>query len=585
MLYPDRPGGEQRYITANGSNLSLSPNIVTVTAHDDSQVGRYFTFDQDYVNASFLTSAGYRASSIISDHSKLDLNTGGRGYMMDQRDWRDVEMTAYVKALSSDDEEIEFIVRGGMHTSGNPCEGCGYIVGIHYTNGSFRIKKERYHPAKALNPWISSGAGRLDHWVGVKLVTVNRLLSGKHCVSIEVWIDANNTNSWVKRYSMVDDGFTLCVTGNSCNGSGTCQIINWGGPLATYSINNNSAVSIAKCSIREINYDGSFGSTPPPPPPTGGPSPTPPPPDIPEPITKLNIAPGAIVASGNDGNVPANTYDNNLDTRWSSSPNPQWISYDLGAVKRVGSVGIHWYRPVIADPPPPPPPSPPPGSPPPSPPSPPGSLIENKVRMFYPRIGNVQTFFFSSSTEARSQYISEHSKCFVNLEVTAYMNISGVSDMGEEVSIKVRGGCHGCNDDDCGKCYIMGVGYDGSVNAQWEEPHPSNHPYSIHEKSGNFSTGGDMIGRWFGIKAICYLAGNHDHLEVWLDTDGLNAFGEPMNSWRKFWQLDVDEYTGICPAPSNCDRRYVTFFRMDKVEGNEEDAVDLRFATCREISV
>ncbi len=583
MLYPERPGGEQRYITSNGSNL-FTYNI-PVNAQDDSQVGRFFSFDSPTVQGVFLTSAGYRQSNVILDHSKLDLNTGGRGYMMDARDWRDVEYTTYVKVASSEDNEFTLSVRGGQHDNARACEYASYKAAFHYTRGIFRIRKERYLDGFANAGDTITTAGPLDHWVGVKFVVVNRLIGGKHCVLLEVWIDANATNSWIKRGSWLDDGNDLCVTGTSCSGE-SCQIINWGGPMAIYEI-RSTGVSIAKCSIREINYDGSFGSTPPPPPPTGQPPALPPSPEPDNPSGKFNIPGGNVTASGNDGNVPANTVDNRTDTRWAASPLPSWITYDLGTIRRVSSVGVHWYRPFIPDPPSPPPPSPPPGSPPPSPPSPPGSLIENGVRMFYPRVGAVKTFVFSSSTAGRSQYVATLDHCFVNSETTAYLNISDVENMGEEVSIKVRGGCHGCNDDDCGKCYIMGVGYDGSVNAQYEEPHPSNHPYGIHEDSGNFSTGGDMIGRWFGIKAICYKnpGANSDHLEVWLDTDGLNAFGQPMNSWRKFWELNVTEFTGICPAPSNCDRRFLTFFRMDEVSGNEEDAVDLRFATCREITV
>src|SRR5207245_9528112 len=46
------------------------------------------------------------------------------------------------------------------------------------------------------------------------------------------------------------------------------------------------------------------------------------------------------VASGNDGNIPQNTLDNNLTTRWSASGDGQWIRYDLGAVMAVGPVNI-----------------------------------------------------------------------------------------------------------------------------------------------------------------------------------------------------------------------------------------------------
>src|SRR5438034_8217740 len=49
-------------------------------------------------------------------------------------------------------------------------------------------------------------------------------------------------------------------------------------------------------------------------------------------LTPLPVA--SVVASGDDGNIPQNTLDNNLATRWSASGDGQWIRYDLGAVMR-----------------------------------------------------------------------------------------------------------------------------------------------------------------------------------------------------------------------------------------------------------
>jgi len=48
--------------------------------------------------------------------------------------------------------------------------------------------------------------------------------------------------------------------------------------------------------------------------------------------------------SGNDGNGPANTIDNNLNTRWSSTGNNQWIAFDLGQALPIGSIGIAFYK-------------------------------------------------------------------------------------------------------------------------------------------------------------------------------------------------------------------------------------------------
>jgi hypothetical protein len=51
----------------------------------------------------------------------------------------------------------------------------------------------------------------------------------------------------------------------------------------------------------------------------------------------------AVTDSGNDGNLPENTFDNNLGTRWSSSGDGQWIQYDLGKLQSIGYVGMSFF--------------------------------------------------------------------------------------------------------------------------------------------------------------------------------------------------------------------------------------------------
>ena len=58
--------------------------------------------------------------------------------------------------------------------------------------------------------------------------------------------------------------------------------------------------------------------------------------------TKLPIA--TVTASGNDGNLPTNVLDNNLNTRWSNLGVGSFIQADLGGQKTICSVDIAWYR-------------------------------------------------------------------------------------------------------------------------------------------------------------------------------------------------------------------------------------------------
>src|SRR5688572_25966231 len=59
---------------------------------------------------------------------------------------------------------------------------------------------------------------------------------------------------------------------------------------------------------------------------------------------EVTPAAGGVSASTHDGNIPANTVDNNLGTRWSAEGNNQWIAYDLGSVRTVGYINIAVYQ-------------------------------------------------------------------------------------------------------------------------------------------------------------------------------------------------------------------------------------------------
>ena len=81
--------------------------------------------------------------------------------------------------------------------------------------------------------------------------------------------------------------------------------------------------------------------------PGGGTSPTPTPAPTPTPgggYVEVTPSGSAVTASSNDGNLPVNTVDNNLATRWSASGDGQWIQYDLGTARTVGHVNVALYQ-------------------------------------------------------------------------------------------------------------------------------------------------------------------------------------------------------------------------------------------------
>ena len=52
----------------------------------------------------------------------------------------------------------------------------------------------------------------------------------------------------------------------------------------------------------------------------------------------------AVTASTNDGNLPGNTVDNSLATRWSGYGSGAWIQYDLGRIRVVQYLRLAVYR-------------------------------------------------------------------------------------------------------------------------------------------------------------------------------------------------------------------------------------------------
>jgi F5/8 type C domain-containing protein/uncharacterized protein DUF362 len=85
--------------------------------------------------------------------------------------------------------------------------------------------------------------------------------------------------------------------------------------------------------------------------PTPTPTPTVPPSPTPTPTATLPggcqeiTPPGAgVTASTSDANVPANTVDNDLGTRWSGNGDGTWLRFDLGVARTVSQVKVAVYN-------------------------------------------------------------------------------------------------------------------------------------------------------------------------------------------------------------------------------------------------
>ena len=196
------------------------------------------------------TSSGYHPR-LITTVNQQELTE--KGYMQLPNDWKNVEMTGYVKVNSiNNDDDFTWYNRGGRHVTESPCEGAGYKSGLYFS-GKTRFAKEQWHSGGySFSPTNLVTSPLEGRWVGFKYIVYNyqQQEDGKLAVKMENWIDNNNDGNWMKLYEYRDQG-GWGSQGTYCGGLPD-QIISWGGPIATFRWDSASSVDIKHFSVREI---------------------------------------------------------------------------------------------------------------------------------------------------------------------------------------------------------------------------------------------------------------------------------------------------------------------------------------------
>ncbi|MGD9533023.1 MAG: hypothetical protein AB7V56_04540 [Candidatus Nitrosocosmicus sp.] len=194
---------------------------------------------------------------------------------------------------------------------------------------------------------------------------------------------------------------------------------------------------------------------------------------------------------------------------------------------------------------------------------------DGDIELKYKPIGDGIEYEFNSHNTDRYQLVAKLKKCFLNLAQIGYFKIEKVNDKDEEISGKNRGGRHSDSNKQEGSCYIQGIGYDGSVNSQYEQPHPNNHKLD-HKVLEAKPYGNSIVGKWVGIQNIIYFKDGKDHLETWVDlkADEIEDKGKPGNKWVKFWETDTNQFAGKCNAP---DSEVQSYWRLDEIPGGKEE--------------
>jgi len=244
-IYPTKSNGEEWFMNSNpGKDSRFSPQTQLTPNSDGS-----FKVKSTKVRMGVFTSSGYHPPDISTlNHGEI----AAKGYMQSPNDWRDVEITGYVKVNSGSGDNFAWYARGGRHTGhGSPegCEGVAYKGGLYF-NGDTRWAKEQWHVSYVFSGHQMSMSPLNGKWVGFKTIMYNIQEGDKTAVKLEIWLDKDNNNQWVKANERVDNG-GWGNNGGECGGEAD-QIITWGGPIATFRWDSAQDVDIRDFSVREI---------------------------------------------------------------------------------------------------------------------------------------------------------------------------------------------------------------------------------------------------------------------------------------------------------------------------------------------
>ena len=252
MIYPTSADGEQWFMdmTDGKDARSTPPPSMTKNIQDGS-----FKVTSNKVRYGVFTTAGYDSEAIQSlDQADLEQ----KGYMQSANDWKNFEMTGYVKVNSGDSgDNFAWYGRGGRHTgSGNPegCEGTSYKGDLYY-DGRVRFAKEQWHVSYVFKDHKKPMDLMQGQWVGFKTIMYNFVDQiGQTHVKMEMWLDKNadgeEDGPWEKVDENTDSG-SWGSEGEECGGDPD-QILSWGGPIATFRWDGASDVDIKNFSVREI---------------------------------------------------------------------------------------------------------------------------------------------------------------------------------------------------------------------------------------------------------------------------------------------------------------------------------------------
>jgi len=272
-IYPTKTAGEEWFMNMKDPNndTRTEPPKMNRNNNDGS-----WKISDSKIRYNVFTSSGYKPDKIATlDQDEL----AEKGYMQSPNDWKNVEMTGFVKYIDgNNNENFDWYVRGGTHhDENNGCEGTAYKGNLYY-EGNTKFGKEQWHEKgyTTTDPKKEATYSLEGKWIGYKLAVYDMPLhntinttnytsdnnssdtglprtntNNTAGVKLEIWINGNGDGrTWKKIDETVDRG-EWGEDGDHCNGSSD-EIISWGGPVATFRWDSAKEVYIKNFSVREI---------------------------------------------------------------------------------------------------------------------------------------------------------------------------------------------------------------------------------------------------------------------------------------------------------------------------------------------
>jgi hypothetical protein len=251
MIYPTLTGGETWFFNpTNPNDGQFDRNGAEISKNSDGSwnLKPGTTRMLAFTKSSGITSDESRASLPTYDYSRL----AQIGHFYKPTDWKNIEITVYVKVLSASGggDEISLVSKSVRHST-NVQEGCGgssYHNNIDFTNGKFKFKKEMWHVNYDIKPYSGISIGStMNKWIGFKGIVYN-MPDGS--VKLESYVDKDNNNNWQKATELVDKG-NWGDDMTHCNATTDGAAITWGSPYVIFK-SNGVTYDLKKFSVREI---------------------------------------------------------------------------------------------------------------------------------------------------------------------------------------------------------------------------------------------------------------------------------------------------------------------------------------------